>query len=268
MRHKLAVGFGLFFLASAITAQHATNHAIVSKALSGDLEDWDAEKFKSARPIEIPLVSSLRRLEPSTSNGDTEGLPLRVGRAGAKPLTRSLLTPGKTLFNSVTHQSDGSSSVRQNPQSGSTSVESQFSTRNRGKSLLDFSSSRLIPSDVRIFYPYRAIGKLFITLNNGRTGTCTAAVFSTRLVLTAGHCVHDGTSGFYRAFRFIPAYQVGDDPNGIGQAPFGEWRSSHVFTTTEWAEGGGEVPNAADFGVLVIADQDGQKIGNVTGWLG
>ncbi|MET0167500.1 MAG: trypsin-like serine protease [Vicinamibacterales bacterium] len=130
-----------------------------------------------------------------------------------------------------------------------------------------FSSSRLIPLNADRQFPYKTAGKLFFSLPGG-TASCSAAVLSFRLILTAGHCVHSGNgaqSGFFSNWLFIPAYR-----NGV--APFGKWAASAVITTADWGYGGGIVPNPADYALLELKDQsiNGQlhRIGEVTGFLG
>ena len=129
-----------------------------------------------------------------------------------------------------------------------------------------FSSSRLIPIEARLAYPYRAVGKLFFTVHNGSDKVCSGAVLRPRLVLTAGHCVHSGSAdGFYENFLFIPAYHE-------GQAPFQAWNWSWVTTTGSWVSSNGTVPNKADFAIIEVEDRifDNQvmRIGDVVGWLG
>lgn len=131
-----------------------------------------------------------------------------------------------------------------------------------------FSSSRLVPTDARLEYPYRANGKLFFEKPTGGSFICSGAVIKPRLVLTAGHCVHRGSggaSGFYRRFLFVPAYHE-------GQAPYQAWNWTWVTTTTSWANGGGGVPNQGDFAIIEVEDRKFgtaiKTIGEVVGTLG
>lgn len=131
-----------------------------------------------------------------------------------------------------------------------------------------FSSSRLVPSDARLVYPYRAVGKLFFQKPGVGSFICSGAVLRPRLILTAGHCVHGGSGGaggFYRSFLFVPAYHN-------GQAPYQAWNWRWVITTASWATSNGSVPNKADFAIIEVEDRkfgsQVKRIGDVVGWFG
>jgi V8-like Glu-specific endopeptidase len=114
-------------------------------------------------------------------------------------------------------------------------------------------------------YPYITIGKLFFTIS-GQPYVCSASVIQHRIVATAGHCVHSGTSaGFHDNWVFVPAFRD-------GTAPLLAWNWSAATVTNTWAFGGGTVPNAADYAMIQFSDQvAGGRVlalGDVTGWLG
>jgi len=137
-----------------------------------------------------------------------------------------------------------------------------------GSSGAYFSSSRLVPTDARLSYPYSTVGKLFFTQPGVGNFVCSAAVLRPRIILTAGHCLHRGSggnAGFFSNFLFVPAFHQ-------GQAPYQTWDWSFAVTTVGWNSSNGNVPNSADFGILVARDRSfggtPTRIGNVTGWLG
>jgi V8-like Glu-specific endopeptidase len=131
-----------------------------------------------------------------------------------------------------------------------------------------FSSSRLVPTNARLTYPYRASGKLFFQKPGGASFICSGTVLRPRLILTAGHCVHKGSGGsggFYKSFLFVPAYHN-------GQAPYQAWNWRWVVTTGSWASSNGNVPNKADFAIIEVEDRkfgsQFKRIGQVVGWYG
>ena len=137
-----------------------------------------------------------------------------------------------------------------------------------GSSGAYFSSSRLVPTNARLHYPYSTVGKLFFVQPGVGRFVCSAVVLRPRIVLTAGHCVHRGSGGnggFFTNFLFVPAFHQ-------GQAPFQQWDWRFVVTTGSWANSNGNVPNRADFAILVVRDRpfggSPTRIGQVTGWLG
>ncbi len=234
-----------------------------------------------------PLPPVVRLLSPAEKSVWTEEMFLRA-RARPMPRMRSFL-PDKSLAQTLLELAKRPSVGRaaSEPSSGmgpslrrqlvdARKMEQQLRRRsrrtkvvvvpfggllpaNRGTEQLDFTSSRLVPEDSRLFYPYDTVGKLFFR-EGGTPFVCSGAVISARVVLTAGHCVHDGVGSFFADFLFVPAYHR-------GEAPLGDWVASGVVVTEEWSSGG-TVPNEADSGVLVMQDNQGARIGDVTGWLG
>lgn len=130
-----------------------------------------------------------------------------------------------------------------------------------------FTTGRVFPDAAVPAYPNSAIGKLFFT--DPRTSEdfiCSASVLRPRLVVTAGHCVTKPNKNaalryFYTNFLFVPAYNN-------GAAPFSSWTSTLQFVTNTWYTSNGAVPNAQDVAMIIAIDQRGQRIGDVTGFLG
>ena len=130
-----------------------------------------------------------------------------------------------------------------------------------------YTSTRVIPKLAEKKYPWRATGRLSFSVPGG-TSWCSASAIGARIIVTAGHCVHSGNglaSGWYSNWVFIPAYRN-------GAAPYGAWSWSIVTTTVDWFNGGGGVPNAADYAMILVPDQlyknKIRRIGDVIGWYG
>jgi hypothetical protein len=116
-------------------------------------------------------------------------------------------------------------------------------------------------SNVWAFFPYATVGHLYFTI--GTSGfVCSASVIRLSVIATAGHCTSDGKGHLYNNWLFVPAEHS-------GLAPFGKWTSAQVVVTGPWFNGGGSVPNKQYDALIVLhASANGQRIGNVTGFLG
>jgi len=84
------------------------------------------------------------------------------------------------------------------------------------------------------------VGKVFFTLKR-KNYVCSASSVASEhgnLVLTAGHCLHEGrggSRGFASNFVFVPAYN-GDGRTQVG--PYGTWAATTLHTTSQWAKSG------------------------------
>jgi V8-like Glu-specific endopeptidase len=106
-------------------------------------------------------------------------------------------------------------------------------------------------------FPARVHGKVFFS-RGGRNFVCSGTVVNgsnDSTVLTAGHCVWDGS--WSTNFAFVPGYGAG------GSAPYGVWPASNLFSTQQW------VPSENlryDMGAAVIRrDQSDREIEDVVG---
>jgi V8-like Glu-specific endopeptidase len=218
---------------------------------------WTPERFKAAKPFPIPQVApgAVRGLRPTAP----EGRP--ASGEGHEPVER-LDVPSEQLYTP-------------DPQSGALDRGEPAEPGAAGSFGARFTSTRVFPMfssanagfSADRAYPYTTVGKLFFSIG-GSPFVCSGAVIQRRVVATAGHCVHSGTAaGFHSNFVFVPAFRD-------GVAPLGRWNWRYVATTATWANGGGGVPNAADYAMIEFGDQvlnprgPVLKLGNVTGWLG
>jgi hypothetical protein len=121
-------------------------------------------------------------------------------------------------------------------------------------------SPRLFPAQ-QIPPPYTSQptstnGKVFFS-DGGSNFVCSGtAVLSgnSSTVWTAGHCVHDGASGFHTNWAFVPAY-------ADGSRPYGTWTARTLLTTSGWASG----DFSFDVGAAVVNTQGGSALTSVVG---
>jgi V8-like Glu-specific endopeptidase len=215
---------------------------------------WTPERFKAAKPLPMPHAAA----DTPTSQEQ----PLRADKAqfrdGGAP-SQTFRGAVKNLFTPDARY--GADDIVE-PGAAGTFNAHYTSTR-----VFPLFTGTSAPFSADRNYPYTTVGKLFFSIN-GAPYVCSASVIQRRVVATAGHCVHSGTSaGFYSNWVFVPAFRDGN-------APFLSWNWRYVIVTGTWAGGGGGVPNAADYAMIEFGDQPltrgapPSKLGNVTGWLG
>jgi hypothetical protein len=105
--------------------------------------------------------------------------------------------------------------------------------------------------------PTSTNGKVFFT-DGGANYVCSGTALlsgNSSTVWTAGHCVHDGASGFHTNWAFVPAY-------ADGSRPYGTWTARRLLTTSGWA-GGGDF--SYDLGAAVVNTQAGSALTSVVG---
>lgn len=113
-----------------------------------------------------------------------------------------------------------------------------------------------------ITWPRSLHGKLFFSLNGGNW-VCSATAANRSTIITAGHCVSDGTDTWATNLLFCPSYNQG----GANKV-FGCWAAGSQVTTTNWHNSGD--PDY-DYACAVTANTgtvQNNKLGNVTGWAG
>jgi V8-like Glu-specific endopeptidase len=225
---------------------------------------WTHERFKNALPMPLPQGD----VEADTMS--SFNIPsYEVGEPRLEPGHPPLIDVAPNWDNRL-FELDEDDASQDHMDVLSTEDEMQIEPQEAGAQRAFFSSSK-VPADrtgnlIDDAYPYRAIGKLLYEIPGQGVASCTAAVIKPRIVLTAGHCVHSGQpGGWHQNFVFIPAYRD-------GTAPYSEWHWSNVIVTSAWLNGGGAVPNEADYALILLQDKvingDRVRIGDIGGWLG
>ncbi|HUE89003.1 MAG TPA: hypothetical protein VMO26_23225 [Vicinamibacterales bacterium] len=199
---------------------------------------WTPERFASATPLDLPLA--LSTVEEAPAIGDPVSSPASAPRGGGGEVNELLFNPA------------GEDEI----------VMDGVQPENRGTFLADYTSTRVIPRKAEKKYPWKPTGRLFFRNLSGNTSWCSASAIGKRIVATAGHCVSNGNGSFYSNWVFVPAYRS-------GVAPFGNWSWSTVIVTNTWHTGGGGVPNAADYAMIIVPDRlIGKRMRRVGDYLG
>jgi V8-like Glu-specific endopeptidase len=226
-------------------------NAVALQSAAQTREYWTPERLASARPVDLRAG-----LTPAEADALAAAAGPQVATVGAPPA--GIVQPNnyRILLNPymVPGYEEETSDAEEN-------VPGAY-----GTSGLRYSNTRNVPFSATTdnAYPHRTIGKWFFSSPSGGNFVCSASVIRHRIVVTAGHCLHNGNgsaNGWYTNFLFIPAYRA-------GAAPFGAWTRFRCAVTATWFNGGGTVPNAADYGMCDMNNRNGNRIGTVTGYLG
>ncbi|MBV2365841.1 trypsin-like serine peptidase [Streptomonospora nanhaiensis] len=103
----------------------------------------------------------------------------------------------------------------------------------------------------------KTTGRVFLTLD-GRDFTCSAAVVSAQnrdTVITAGHCLKDGTGGWADNWTFVPGY-------ADGESPYGRYTARQMFVAPQWAD---KADDSYDFGMAVLNRSGDHHVQDRTG---
>lgn len=103
----------------------------------------------------------------------------------------------------------------------------------------------------------RTTGKAYLTLD-GRDFTCSGSVVhadNRDTVLTAAHCLKDGTGSWAQNWTFVPGY-------ADGQAPYGRFTAREMLVPGQWAQ---RTDESYDFGAAVLDTSGGVHVQDRTG---
>lgn len=212
-----------------------------------------AEIDRIARPRRQALSSRPAALgAPSGADTATEaaatggGAPeIRRGTAGTGTPSRQSFMPGFR------------------PRSGRGDVAPENYGRGNGNTIYQYTDLK-VPDAVSDDHPYRAAGYFTFKASDGNWYWCTASLISNSILVTAGHCVHDGGNkdkGWIRQGYFYPA-------RSKDRYPYGRAKVREVFTTDGWYDHG-RLDRGYDVGLVVLDTRGntGREIGRDTGTL-
>ncbi|WP_025273650.1 trypsin-like serine peptidase [Haloglycomyces albus] len=126
----------------------------------------------------------------------------------------------------------------------------------------DFGTDSIIGTDDRTrvdpttTFPHRAVVAMEFTNAAGNGSACTGWMVDADLLVTAGHCVHNGSD----EWNDVGSYEIAPARND-GVDPYGTCGANTLYAFNGWTNNGDE---EYDFGLI---DLD-CTVGNQTGWFG
>lgn len=115
-------------------------------------------------------------------------------------------------------------------------------------------------------------GKVLFTMG-GTNYVCSGSTVGSgtpSIVLTAGHCVHDGNgspNSWASMWMFIPAYEDGGSFTGCKGTPYGCWTAGELRTTSDWYAGS-DFADDAGFAVMDPGGQPGETLAELNSVVG
>ncbi|GAA4231132.1 V8-like Glu-specific endopeptidase [Streptosporangium album] len=103
----------------------------------------------------------------------------------------------------------------------------------------------------------RTTGRVFLTIG-GLDFVCSASSIRSAnkdLVVTAGHCVKDGTGAWADNWTFVPGYDA-------GRQPYGQFTARRMFVTGPWSR---SADDSYDVGMVALNPRDGRHVEDVVG---
>jgi V8-like Glu-specific endopeptidase len=211
---------------SATQAEKVFQESVPAERLREDLGGDDLKAAK-ARPADGPPI-----VVPGTPGGPVAGGPDLENPAeqGAQNYGQNPFGGGGTNLGTVYHYSD-----------------------------------LLVDAKLKKRYPWRVTGHFAFVDASGSSFRCTASLIAPSILVTAGHCVHqggNGASGWNRSGAFYPARTGSEFPYGFATA-------DTFVTTTGWYNTG-DIVKGYDVGLVVLNKRSGKdkEIGSWTGTYG
>ncbi|TQN30874.1 trypsin-like peptidase [Haloactinospora alba] len=103
----------------------------------------------------------------------------------------------------------------------------------------------------------KTTGKVYLTMD-GRDFTCSGSVVradNRDTVLTAGHCLKDGTGAWAENWTFVPGYEDGSSPHG-------RYSAREKLVPRQWSQ---QEDDSFDVGLAVVGTDDGNHVQDEVG---
>lgn len=208
-------------------------------ALQAAARPWTREEMLAAQPVDLPAVTEAE-IERWAAEAATA--PPFLGVPGSLPSGLPTL-PGPAV-------------VEMTGAGGGPAVDEA-----KGYAYPNAPFARFEAFPSYSTFPYRTVGKVFFTKPGIGSFVCSASSAGGDGVLTAAHCVRDGSSGnWWTNWVFVPQYRN-------GAAPLGQWTANHLWSMAEWVNGnGGDFRH--DIGGAVLNRKARVRISQRVGYLG
>jgi V8-like Glu-specific endopeptidase len=257
-RLTLSAFSGLVALGLATTAQagggvtgYGHSGGAASMSAAGQITpDQLRAILKIAKPADLLFNGRPAFLsEPVTIAPSTGGPPL-VGPGGRAAVP---LNPGPVSAPSAIEGGATPDNYGYNPWGAGTLVGSVFQY-----------SDKVVDTSAVLHEPYIHTGLWVYQKPNNTWWTCTASAIGQAIIVTAGHCVHNGNgskaAGWIKQGYYVPAYTNGSFPYGYA---YGYW-----WNTTDAWYNTGAIGGGYDVAVVTLNDRVGypQPPGYYVGW--
>src|SRR5437868_4476656 len=205
---------------------------------------WTPSRMASALPIDLidSVTAKVKKnglLGGISTGTDLSAAPRLVGADGRVDLPRKILAPRKILT----------------PGKKTTPRPHRALAHQSAKAVTSTSGSLWGAGGL----VSRTTGRVFLTLK-GVDFVCSASTVKSAnhdLVLTAGHCVKDGTGAWADNWTFVPSYRAG------GGRPYGSYTARRMFVAGPWSHSGDD---SADVGMVALNQSDGRHAIDAVGY--